>query len=126
MQGKYQVGLEFCLIYTMISCSSLCILPWTLFFLAWHIYQAGVRARHRALGVPDHVTNIFGNMVPLARAFIESEVTSVRSVVSEPVDGKSTKQQKRVQIKAQMMEDGPRQRQSTVIISLWIGMASMW
>ena len=125
-QGKYQVGLEFCLIYTMLSSSSLCILPWTLFLISWHIYQAGMRARHRALGVPEHVTNIFGNMVPLARVFIESEATSIRSVVSEPCDGRPTNHQKRVQIKAQMMEDGPRQRQSTVIICLWIGRTTIW
>ena len=57
----------------------------------------------------------------MARVFIESEVTSVRSVVSEPRDGRPSEHQKRVQIKAKMMEDGPRHRQSTVIICLWIG-----
>ena len=106
LQGKYQVGLEFCLIYTMISSSSLCILPWTLFLLSWHLYQAGIRATRRALGVPEHVTNIFGNFVPLARVFIESEVTSVRSVVSDEREGRPSEHQKRVQIKAKMMEDG--------------------
>ena len=120
LQGKYQVGLEFCLIYTMLSFSSLCILPWSLFLLSWHLYQAGIRATGRALA-PDSVTGIFRNMVPSTRVIIESEVTSVKSGVIEQVDGRPSKHQKRLQMKAKMMEDGPRQSQSTVIIVLWIG-----
>ena len=88
--------------------------------------MAGVRARRRALGVPEHVTSVFGNVVPLTRIFIESEVTSVRSTVSgSTADGRSIKDDKRVQIKARMMDDGPSQRQRTTIISLWIGMITI-
>ena len=43
LQGEQSVGLEFCLVYSLVSSSSLCILPWSLFLLSWHLYLAGVR-----------------------------------------------------------------------------------
>ena len=129
-QGNFQVGLEFCLVYTVFSWSSLCILPWTLFLLSWHLHRAGLRAVsnytilfdlidifgfqkflyiesskvillqkyfvffrqlmlslvwqvRRVLGVPDRVTDIFGNILPLARIFIESEVASEEADAAE-------------------------------------------
>jgi len=42
-KGEQSVGLEFCLVYSLVSSSSLCILPWSLFLLSWHLYLAGVR-----------------------------------------------------------------------------------
>ena len=58
-QGNYQVGLEFCLVYTVFSWSSLCILPWTLFLLSWHLHRAGLRAVSNNTIVFDLI-DIFG------------------------------------------------------------------
>ena len=44
-QGEQSVGLEFCLVYSLVSSSSLCILPWSLFLLSWHLHLAGIRNR---------------------------------------------------------------------------------
>jgi len=118
--SKQVVGLEFCLVYSIISSASLCILPWSLFLLSWHLYLAGIRAARRALGVPDHVTWMFGRkMIAASRMVVESEVASIRSDMSTV--SRLSRQEKRVQIKARMIEDGPSKRQTIVIGGLWIG-----
>ena len=46
----------------------------------------------RVLGVPDRVTDIFGNILPLTRIFIESEVASEEPAAAEvPRLGRSDK-----------------------------------
>lgn len=69
--------------------------------------------------MPEHVTDIFGKVIPIARVIVESEVASVRSDMS--AISRLSRQEKRVQIKARMIEDGPSRRQGFVIASLWIG-----
>ena len=79
LQSQHSVGLEFCLVYSLISSSTLCILPWSLLLLSWHLYFSGLRsppaplslfqstllhlrAVRRAYGVPDQLTDIFGKV----------------------------------------------------------------
>lgn len=73
--------------------------------------------------MPEHVTDIFGKVIPIARVIVESEVASVRSDMSTV--SRLSRQEKRVQIKARMIEDGPSRRQGFVIASLWIGMRTL-
>ena len=40
------MGLEFCLVYSIVSSATLCILPWSLFLLSWHLYLAQQRWSH--------------------------------------------------------------------------------
>ena len=61
-QSQQSVGLEFCLVYSLISASTLCILPWSLLLLSWHLHLSALRATRRAFGVPEHVTDIFGKV----------------------------------------------------------------
>ena len=42
-QSQQSVGLEFCLVYSIVSSATLCILPWSLFLLSWHLYLAQQR-----------------------------------------------------------------------------------
>ena len=44
LQSQHSVGLEFCLVYSLISSSTLCILPWSLLLLSWHLYFSGLRS----------------------------------------------------------------------------------
>ena len=114
LQGQHQVSLSFCLVYTVFTWSSLCILPWTIFILSWHLYLSG--RRERAKHQPASGKIEFGTLVPMTTVglFVETEVL-------EGADGRPTKHQKRVRIKARTMEEGPRKPQSVIIILLWIG-----
>ena len=75
-------------------------------------------------------------VLPVARVMVESEVTSMnqddystlrvthsqgnyRSEICNV--SKLSKIEKKVQVKARMMEDGPRKRQAIVIGGLWTG-----
>ena len=74
-------------------------------------------------------------VLPIARVVVESEVASMRWMWgslfyshSKGIDrsemsnvSKLSKIEKRVQVKARMMEDGPRKRQAIVIGCLWTG-----
>ena len=106
--------LEFCLVYTLFSWSSLCILPWTLFILSWHLYLGGRREREKQK--PSLAKLEFGTLVPMTTAglFVETEVL-------EGADGRPTKHQKWVKIKARTMDDGPRKPQQVILIFMWIG-----
>ena len=98
----------------MFSWSSLCILPWTLLILSWHLYLGGRREREKFQ--PSLIRLEFGTLVPMTTAglFVETEVL-------EGADGRPTKHQKRVKIKAWKMDDGPRKPHQVMLIFMWIG-----
>ena len=113
LQGNNEVSLAFCLVYTTFTWSSLCMLPWTLFLLSWHLFLAG-RRETTLLNLQPVME--FGTLVPMTTAglFVETEVL-------EGADGRPTRHQKRMKIKARKMDDGPRKPQQVILIFMWIG-----
>ena len=109
------MGLEFCLIYSLVSSSTLCILPWSLLLLSWHLYLASRRADTRALNVPKHAMSIFLMMIPLATAWFDS-LSPVQALQSSQFH---TAEQKRRNCKSVKLREGPRPRQSATLATMW-------
>ena len=92
--------------------SAFCPGPSSSFF--WHLYLGGRREREKQK--PSLAKLEFGTLVPMTTAglFVETEVL-------EGADGRPTKHQKWVKIKARTMDDGPRKPQQVILIFMWIG-----
>jgi len=123
-QNEADVAITFCSLYSLLRWVSVPICPLTIFFLSWHFFLSSRRADQRALRVPKHAMSIFLMMIPLATAWFD-DLETVQVLKNQGADfgGKKTAEQKRRELKSLAMRDGPRPRQTVILV--FIGVVSV-
>ena len=110
--------MEFCTVYSLLHWASISICPLTLFFLSWHFFFSSRRADQRALRVPKHAMSIFLMMIPLATAWFD-ELSPVQELKSFDFGAKMMADQKRKDLKAISIREGPRHNQTVLLGVMW-------
>ena len=93
--------------------------PLTIFVLSWHLFCGNRRADDRALNVPKHALSIFLMMIPLASSVLYAG-QPVEKGNETDCGGKPTAEQKRKEIKAITMKEGPRPKQIVLVAFIWL------